>query len=120
MPLVLTKIPGFADLPDNVLAAYQPALGVHLSRVSNNAAFGMVRCEVFTGAFKDTDVVPLPTSDVDKYAYSREECMYFWVPQNTANPATGSGSGGPPWSAWFGVWNVDQFTGTVSCTFGYR
>jgi hypothetical protein len=89
MAFKLTKIPGFADLPDRVLEAEQPALGMLISRISGNASFGMVRPEVFVGRYKDGETVNLPVSDVDGYTYQRSELMYVWGIYSTVNPGTG-------------------------------
>lgn len=120
MALTLNKVPGFADLPDSTLDAEKSALGLHLARISQNAAFGMVRLEVFSDVYKHGDEVPLPVSPIDGYGYSRSELMYLWVPQNTGDPSTGWASYREPWTMWYGVWNVNQETGKVFSEVGYR
>lgn len=118
MPLTLTSIPGFADLPDDSLLADSPALGLYLAKIAENAAFGMVRMEIFTGSYKHGDTVGLPVSDVDGYNYSRSELLYTWAVQTTVNPSTGWLSGDD--TLWYGDWKVDQNTGAVSTLEYYR
>jgi hypothetical protein len=120
MTLSLANIPGFNDLSDTPLAAEKNVIGVHLGGISGNAAFGVVRLEVFTGLYHDGDTVILPTSDIDGYNYQRSELMYLWVPINTGNPSTQWATDGPPWTMWYGAWSVDQTTGAVACAVGYR
>lgn len=121
MPTIaLSTVPGFADLPDATLSANRFSLGVHLQRIYANASFGLVRLEVFNGIYKHGDTVALPTSLVDGYTYSPSELIYMWVPQNTANQATGWASFREPWTMWYGIWNVDQTSGLVSSEIGYR
>src|SRR5512146_338001 len=95
--------PGFADVPDASLAAEQYAQGVLMGRIIENAAMGMVRPEVFVTKQKHGDTVPLPVSATDGYQYSRDELIYAWGVQSTANPDTGQNSvvgWGGRW--WFG------------------
>jgi hypothetical protein len=120
MPFTLANVPGFADLPDAALVAENNVLGVHIGRINGNAAFGMVRLEVFTGLYHDGDTVILPTSAVDGYNYQRSELIYLWVPVNTGNASTQWATDGPPWTMWYGAWSVDQITGAVACAVGYR
>src|ERR1035437_1032643 len=76
--LTLNTIPGYSDLSNSVLAAGQTARGLHVEAISANAAFGMVRTEVFQGLYFNGDTVPLPVSRIDGYAYSQAEVMYFY------------------------------------------
>jgi hypothetical protein len=91
-----------------------------LNRINFNANFGLVRMEVFTGIYKHGDQVPLPVSTIDGYQYNRSECIYMWVPQNTADPTSGWASFREPWTMWYGIWNVDQNSGIVLSEIGYR
>lgn len=105
--------PGFADVPDSALAAEQYAMGVHLGRIVENAAMGMVRPEVFVTKQINGDTVPLPVSPVDGYVYSRNELIYMWGIHNLVNPKTGVVS--DDWlNFWFGQWFVNQDTGKVT------
>lgn len=116
--LSLNRIPGFSDLPDGSLVSDSPALAIYLNRISNNAAFGMVRLECFPGNYHNGDVVGLPVSTVDGYNYSREELTYVWGIFNSTNPQTGWITG--PDSLWWGAWLVNQTTGLVSSAETYR
>lgn len=120
MTLVLSTIPGFSDLSNTALAANKFALGTHLNRINFNANFGLVRLEIFVGLYKNGDVVPLPVSSIDNYQYTRSECIYMWVPQNTADPTSGWASFREPWTMWYGIWNVNQANGQVLSEIGYR
>src|ERR1035437_6247087 len=117
--LTLKTIPGYTDLSDSVLAAGQPARGLHLEAISANAAFGMVRTEVFQGLYFDGDTVPLPVSPIDGYVYTREELVYFYNIAVSTNKATGWIQGGSG-SLWFTNWFVDQSSGVVSSLEWYR
>ena len=70
--------PGFADIPDSDLAAEDYVVGAQLARFVENAAFGMVKTEVFYGSYFNGDTVDLPVSTVDGYKYSRDELTYTW------------------------------------------
>lgn len=118
MPLTLQNVPGFADVPDAALGAESPALAINLTRVSLNAAFGMVRPEIFTGIYKHGETVLLPVSAVDGYVYQRSELMYLWATQSTLNPDKGWITG--PDSLWYGAWIVDQSNGNVESIEMYR
>src|SRR5437016_4438624 len=118
MPFSLQNVPGFADVPDSALAAEKPALGVLIDRMSENAAFGMVRLEVFRGLYHDGDTVSLPVSTADGYNYSRSECLYAWGISSSVNPSSGWFSG--PDCLWWCAWLVDQTNGSVSCVEWYR
>jgi hypothetical protein len=107
MTLVLTSIPGFTDLPDSVLVENNPAYSVHVAEISQNAAFGMVRQEVFVAPYVDGDTVILPTSPIDGYNYSREELCYLWTVNSSVNQSTGWVSS-PGGSLWYCGWKVDQ------------
>jgi len=118
-PILLTQIPGFANLPDSVFDANQTAFGAMIARVSENAEFGMVNIEIFPDMFGNGDTVPLPVSPIDGYVYSRDELLYIWNPDLSTNKQTGwieSGSG----SLFFCAWYVDQSTGQVYSLEWYR
>lgn len=118
MSLTLNTVPGFCDQPSGVLDAGDPALGILLNRISQNANFGMARLEVFQGEYKDGDTVALPTSTIDGYVYGRDELLYVWALRSTANFDTHFLTG--PGALWFCAWLVDQTTGDVSCVEHYR
>lgn len=118
MSLTLAKIPGFNDLSDTPLTHDKPAFGIHLSAMSDNAAFGLVATEVFQGNYKNGDTVDLPVSTVDGYQYQRDELNYIWGVFATTNPDTGWITG--PDSLWYMGYKVDQNTGEVFCLEWYR
>lgn len=120
MTLALSSIPGLSDLQDTALAAEKLCIGVHLNRINQNANFGLVRLEVFSGTYRNGETIPLPQSDVDGYVYRRDELMYIWTAQNTGEPNTGWATYQAPWTMWYGVWNVNQSTGEVESVIGYR
>lgn len=116
--LTLETVPGFANLPDAAFEAEKPASGVNLIKVSENAAFGLVRTEFFVGIYKHGDQVPLPVSERDGYAYSREELIYSWGLYSTFNPSSGWITG--PDSLWYAAWLVNQADGKVYSVEWYR
>lgn len=118
MSLILNTVPGFCDQPSGVLDAGDPAIGMLLNRISQNANFGMARFEVFQAEYHDGDTVVLPTSTIDGYTYGRDECQYLWALRSTANASTHFLTG--PGSLWFCSWLVDQATGDVFCNEHYR
>jgi hypothetical protein len=118
MPLTLQSTPGFADVLDTSFIAEYPALGLNLARVSLNAAFGMVRPEIFYGLYKHGETVNLPQSAVDGYVYAREELSYIWAVQSSLSPSSGWITG--PDSLWYAAWIVDQDTGAVESIEYYR
>ena len=109
--LTLQNSPGFADLDSAVLEQDEPAFGLHMQQISDNAAFGMVELEVFQGFYHHGENVPLPVSGVDGYIYTRAECLYLWHVAYSTNPQSNWITG--PDSLWFTNWNVDQATGDV-------
>jgi hypothetical protein len=116
--LTLQNSPGFADVDSATLAQDQPAFGLKMQQISDNAAFGMVSLEIFEGFYHHGDVVPLPVSGVDGYIYSRAECLYLWHVACSTNPQSNWITG--PDSLWFTNWNVDQATGDVFSEEWYR
>ena len=119
MALTLTTIAGYTDLADAALTAESPAFGIHVEAISANAEFGKVRTEIFQGLYFHGDTVPLPVSPIDKYRYSRAECMYFYNIALSTNKDSGwiqIGIG----SLWFTNWFVDQSTGEVTSLQWYR
>lgn len=119
MGLTIQVPPGYSDLDDAVLVVGQPALGIDLAKIYDNAVFGMTRPEIFVyGPFENKEVVPIPISPIDGYQYKRSELLYLWAVQNSVDKSTG-------WitahdSLWFCEWGVDQTTGLVSSNEWYR
>jgi hypothetical protein len=117
--LTLDIIPGYTDLSNTALVANNPAFGIHVEAISANAAFGKVRTEIFHSLHFHGDTVPTPVSPIDKYVYSRDECIYFYNIAVSTNKDSGwiqIGSG----SLWFTNWFVDQSTGQVTSLEWYR
>jgi len=119
MGLTLQSPPGFADLANSALAQDQPAFGINLAKIAQNAAFGKVRVEVFQEHYQNGDTVPTPVSPIDGYVYSRNELMYVWAVESTADLATGWMSD-PQDTLWYCAWKVDQSTGQVFSDEWYR
>lgn len=118
--LSFDHIPGFSDMSDATLAAEQLSLGRKVASISENAAFGMVRLECFSGYFKDGDSVPLPKSPIDGYDYQRDELIYIWGIRDTVSQTSGTGWASGKDTIWYLAANVDQATGKVSTSIGYR
>ena len=121
MPLTLSQIPGFSDVADANFAAEQYAIGLLFQRIISNADFGCVRPEVFIGKYINGDTVPLPTSIVDGYTYSRDElryCFHMALSGGTSITATGVPTQNGA-IKYVGV-NVDQVTGKVYTYVDYQ
>src|SRR5438270_10883231 len=119
MSLLHNVIPSYSDQSDSVHDAQDKARGIHVEEISANAAFAMVRYEIFQKLYFHGDTVDLPVSGIDGYRYSREECFYIWNPNLSTNKDSGwitVGSG----SLWFCNWLVDQATGEVFSSEWYR
>lgn len=67
--------------------------------------------------YQNGDTVPLPTSSVDGYAYSRAECVYLPVLTSSANPTTGITSGAGRQR--FRSRSVNASTGLISTQVNY-
>lgn len=119
MGLTLSLQPGYSDLQDTALTAdVSPALGIQIAKMYTNAAFGKVRIEVFQDHYQNGDTVPLPVSPIDGYAYQRNELIYVWAIESTANFSSHWMSAKD--SLWYCGWLVDQSTGAVACDEWYR
>lgn len=110
--LTLRSIPGFTDIPDANFAAGQVVRGINLAKIAENAEFGMVRFEIFSGTYTDGETVDLPVSPVDGYAYSREELIYGWALWSSVDASTGWASAQE--ALWYCQWSVDQWEGPDS------
>lgn len=128
--LTLSAQPGFVEVPDSAFDAGNPATASNLKALNAAAKFGVVRGEEFWGYYKNGEVVVLPVSEADGYAYSREELRYTWSVVWTGGapgtplegthtlPVFGSTSGaGMLLQA---TYHVDQETGLVSCKTDYH
>lgn len=88
--LTFSAIPGFFDLADSAIAGNQPLTDDSLQKISHNAKFAAVRCEiVFMGFYTSGNTVPPPVSPVDGYVYSRGECMFIPIFASSREPAAG-------------------------------
>lgn len=124
--LILAEIPGVVDLPDSTIAADQPLTDYSIQKISNNAKFGAVRCEIiFMGFYHHGDTVLTPISPVDGYAYARGEVQYLWTMYSNRAPGAGfvAGQQAPPSQAsaqterlynFPGPWDINDATGLVS------
>src|SRR5579863_10202831 len=76
--MLMSSIPGFFDLADATIAGGQPLTDYALAKISHNAKFGAVRCEViYMGFYGPGDTVNPPVSPVDGYAYAYAECLFI-------------------------------------------
>ncbi len=92
--LTFASIPGFFDLGDSTILGGQPLTDDAITKISHNAKFGVVRCEIiYMGFFKSGDTVPTPLSPVDGYAYTRQECLFTPLFASGRQPAAGFVSG---------------------------
>ncbi len=88
--LTFASIPGFFDLADSAIVGGQPLTDDAIGKISHNAKFGAVRCELFyMGFYANANTVPTPISPVDGYAYARSEVMYVWSIYSNRAPAAG-------------------------------
>jgi hypothetical protein len=109
--MVLTHEPGFSDVSTSNFASGSLARGLDLIKVSENAAFGMARLEVFYGEYSNGQTVNLPVSPIDGYQYQRDELTYIWSVRSTVNPSSGWASAEQ--ALWIANWFVDQTNGKV-------
>ena len=97
--LLMSSIPGFFDLADSSIAGGQPLTDYSLAKISHNAKFGAVRCEiVYMGFYGPGDTVPAPASPVDGYQYSYAECLFIPTLYSSRSPSPGytPGQATPP------------------------
>ncbi len=88
--LTFASIPGFFDLADSAIVGGQPLTDDAIGKISHNAKFGAVRCELFyMGFFRNGDIIPVPTSPVDGYVYQRSELLFFLIHASTLSPGAG-------------------------------
>ncbi len=92
--LTFSAIPGFFDLADSAIAGNQPLTDDSLQKISHNAKFAAVRCEIiYMGFYGNGDTVPTPVSSVDGYVYSRSECLFIPILASSRQPAAGFQAG---------------------------
>jgi hypothetical protein len=88
--LTMSSVPGFFDLADSAIAGGQPLTDDSLLKISHNAKFAAVRCEViYMGFYTSGSTVPAPVSPVDGYAYQRSECLFIPIFASSRQPAAG-------------------------------
>jgi hypothetical protein len=88
--LTMAAIPGFFDIQDFAIAGNQPLTDDSIQKISHNAKFGAVRCElIYMGFYTSGNTVPTPVSPADGYAYSRQECAYLPIFASSRQPAAG-------------------------------
>lgn len=86
----MSAIPGFFDLADSAIAGGQPLTDDSILKISHNAKFGAVRCEViYMGFYASGNTVPTPSSPVDGYAYQRSECAFIPIFASSRQPTAG-------------------------------
>jgi hypothetical protein len=99
----------FANVTPSELAAGQPLKTDVIKQVNSNIRESVLRPEYFdSGEFTNGDTVSTPTSAIDSYAYSRDECVYLWEICDTG-PETSGKIRIVVWYAW-----VDPSTGAVT------
>ena len=97
--MLMSEIPGFFDLADSTIAGGQPLTDFTLAKISHNAKFGAVRCEILSmGFYGPGDSVQPPVSPVDGYDYSYQECLFIPIHFSSRSPAAGyvPGQASPP------------------------
>lgn len=88
--LTFASIPGFFDLADSAIVGGQPLTDDSIGKISHNAKFGIVRCEIiYMGFYTHGNTVATPLSPVDGYAYSRSECVFIPIFASSRQPAAG-------------------------------
>ncbi len=127
--LTFSAIPGFADLADTLLGADKTVTDDVVLKLSQNAKFGAVRCEmIYMGYYKHGDVVPVPASPVDGYVYVRAELLYDFRLYSTRAPGAGfvSGQATPPAisasqpaNLYYFLNDIDDSTGLVTSIVSY-
>ncbi len=128
--LTFSAIPGFFDIADAAIVGGQPLTDDSIAKISHNAKFGAIRCEIiYMGFFANGNTVGTPISPVDGYAYTRAEVMYHFNRYDSRAPGPGfvAGQAAKPPSAssqasqiyHFGPWDIDDSTGIVSLQTSY-
>jgi hypothetical protein len=85
--LTYSTVPGPTDVLDSNFNAGQPVDFKLVQQVSDTARAAAVRPElIYTGWFRDGDIVPLPISPVDGYIYSPAEVRFLVAGYSTQPP----------------------------------
>jgi hypothetical protein len=79
----------FQEIPFNNFAPGQPLLASAVKQIAYNVQEGCYATEFFGPTnHVNTDIVPVPTSPIDGYVYSRSELFYVWNWHDTGTAAT--------------------------------
>lgn len=79
----------FTDLDIDQFMSGNPLRYDYMQDINENAKFSILRPEIFVNAgLKAGATVPVPTSPIDSYAYSREELTYMWFWTDSTGPFT--------------------------------
>lgn len=123
--MLMSEIPGFFDLADSAIAGGQPLTDYALAKISHNAKFAAVRCEIlYMGYYGNGDTVQPPVSPVDGYRYGYPECFFLWMRYSNRAPQPGyaPGQASPPAQSNsqadviynYGPWDINDANGRVS------
>lgn len=127
--ILMATSPTFNDLADADIGAEKALTDDAIGKISNNAKFAGVRCEIFDlGHYQNGDTVQTPVSPVDGYAYALGEIIFDFQLYSTRAVGTPffGGQGTPPAIAasqagnllWLIV-NIEDATGVVSLQMSY-
>jgi hypothetical protein len=130
--LTMSAVPGFTDIPDSAIAGDVPLTDDSIQKISHNAKYGSVRCEVvYMGFYGHGDTIPAPVSPVDGYQYARAECSFIWSiysNRSRAEPYTPGQqlpppqANGQPQNGLYnfpGGWDINDLTGVVNLRTSY-
>jgi hypothetical protein len=92
--LTYTQSPGFTDLADATFDQDKPITDVAMKQLNQNAKAAALRPETFYGWYKNGEVVVLPVSPVDGYAYTRAELEYDIAGWCSRAPSAGAATNG--------------------------
>ncbi len=127
--LTFASVAAAFDVSDSVNASGQPPTSDSMQKLNHNGHFAAVRPErIYMGFFGHGDVVPLPVSPVDGYAYTQAEVQYSARLVSTRAPESGfvAGQKNLPQIAGVQIANlyytavsVDDNSGAVGITVSY-
>lgn len=110
----ITSANDFAWFDSTLLGPGDPCRTDLMVQINKNVREAVARPEMFdAGDFNDGDTVPLPTSGIDGYTYTRAECIYLYEMGDTGViPRPSPYHGNIRLIGWSG--SVNQSTGVVS------